>query len=52
VIAGGEQDKKPEPKLTGLDFLFRYLNVHRDRLLAILHRSIELNEPLYCSLWD
>jgi hypothetical protein len=33
-----------------VDSLFGFLNVRRDQLLAILRKSIELNEPLYCEL--
>jgi hypothetical protein len=33
-----------------LDQLFQFLNTRRDELLAILRKSVELDEPLYCSL--
>jgi hypothetical protein len=32
------------------DDLVTFLNMRRDELLAILRKSIELNEPLHCSL--
>ena len=33
-----------------IDHLFRFLNTRRNQLLEILRKSIELNEPLLCSL--
>ena len=33
-----------------VDSLFGFLNASRNQLLAILRKSIDLNEPLYCDL--
>jgi hypothetical protein len=43
----GKTQKKEPPDL---DYLFAFLNTRRDQLLEILRKSIELNEPLECSI--
>ena len=45
--AGLEPQKKPPPNV---DELFGFLNKRRDELLSILRKSVELGEPLVCSL--
>jgi hypothetical protein len=48
----GEDSSPPPPKSPPPDFdqLFGFLNQRRNELLAILRKSIELNERLHCSL--
>jgi hypothetical protein len=48
----GEQPPDPHrmPTQEETDDLVAFLNKRRDELLAILRKSIELDEPLYCDL--
>jgi hypothetical protein len=48
AAANDEQSPPPEPP--NLDEMFGHLNERRDRLLTILRKSIELDEPLCCDL--
>jgi hypothetical protein len=48
TMVADENDKKLLPP--DFDLLFAFLNERRDQLIALLHKSIELNEPLACSL--
>jgi hypothetical protein len=49
-----ENGEEPQEQLPleppNLDEMFGFLNTHRDQLLAILRKSIEVDEPLYCDL--
>jgi hypothetical protein len=44
------EETPPKLKPPDFDHLFSFLNQRRDELLTILRKSIELNEPLLCSL--
>ena len=50
--AMARQADEPLPPLEppGLDHMFGFLNTRRDLLLTILRKSVELNEPLICSI--
>jgi hypothetical protein len=50
-VAAEATGQTPPPLApAGLDHLHSFLNKRRDQLIAILRKSIELNEPLHCSL--
>jgi hypothetical protein len=51
-VMADEHDEDSPPKLSppDVDHLFGFLDKRRNELLAILRRSTELNEPLFCDL--
>jgi hypothetical protein len=50
AIAAERGEDAPKFGPPDLDHLFGFLNTRRDQLLVILRKSIELDEPLRCSL--
>jgi hypothetical protein len=50
VMAEQDEELPTKPSPPDLDEMFGFLTARREELLTILRKSIELNEPLRCSL--